>query len=266
MRLRFGIIPYVFLFGATMMGQETLTLEGALCQVMENNHGLKMAQLDTVVSRNNATWGNAGLWPKIYMAGGYQYSENDTELDFAPLDSFGGLEGITADRAETTRENLSINMEYVLFNGMAHVRTLQLSRTVDSLARLRTKYQVERTVLRTVEHYLQTAFLQADLAISREQLQISLEHLQRIRTMHGYGAVNRGQLLQAEVHVKNDSVALRKKQLDYQKSKTAMNELMGRAPGTGFQVTESVDFLSVPSKALLKSMVEKNNSRLRLWS
>ena len=49
----------------SVLAQEMLTLSDAIDVTLRNNYDIRIAQLDTVVSNNNATAGNAGLLPNI---------------------------------------------------------------------------------------------------------------------------------------------------------------------------------------------------------
>ncbi len=263
MQSKIGILVFLFA-GFSMSSQELLTLDEAISTTLGKNYDIKIARLDTVVSKNNTSWGNAGLLPNVYVDGAYNYSENNTDIDIAPLEPGGAASNINLDAAETTRENASINLEYTLFDGLGGYHRLELLRSVNEATVLQTRLLVENTVLNTVFLYLNVATQQANLTISEEQLAISAEQLRRAKSQQRFGAANQTQVLQAEVNVKNDSVSLRQNKLRYQIAKTDLNVFMGRDPKLDFTVLETVEFYPMVAKEKLEQKVLENNARIQI--
>ncbi len=247
-----------------VQAQEPLTLTDAIGITLQENHDIQIATLDTVVSSNNATAGNAGLLPNIYAATGYDYYQNNTDIEFASFDGSGDTQSISADFAETEEFSASINVEYMLFDGLGGHHRLKLLKNSNETTVLQTRYRVETTVLNTVFFYLNVATQQANLSISQEQLDISNERLQRAESQFNFGAGNHTAVLNAEVAVKNDSVALRQNRLHYQTAKAELNAFMGRDPKINFTVDEEVAFYPFIDKQQLEAKVLENNARLKL--
>ncbi|MBQ0734958.1 TolC family protein [Aquimarina celericrescens] len=247
-----------------VQAQDQLTLADAIGITLQENHDIQIAQLDTVVSSNNATAGNAGLLPSIYAVGGYNYSENNTEIEFAAFDGSGDTQSIRADFAETEEISASVNVEYTLFDGLGGHHRLKLLKNSNKATALQTRYRIENTVLNTTFFYLNVATQQANLVIAQEQLDISNERLQRAESQFNFGAGNRTTVLNAEVAVKNDSAALRQNQLRYKTAQAELNAFMGRSPKIGFSVDEEVDFYPFIDKEQLEAKVLENNARLKL--
>ncbi len=246
--------------------QELLSIADAVGISLEKNYDIRVAKLDTVVSGNNATAGNAGLLPSVYANGGYDFQKNDTDLEIAMFNEDGSqsVTPISVDGAETEILTASITAEYTLFDGLGGYHRLDLLQNVNDQTRLQTQYQIENTVLNTVIFYLNVAVQQENLEISQEQLDISNERLRRVESKFNFGAGNRTAVLNAEVDVKNDSVALRQNQLRYKLAKNDLNTFMGRDPKTHFMVESNVNFYPLISKEMLEAEVVENNTRLRL--
>lgn len=246
--------------------QETLTVAEAIRITLTENYDIRVAQLDTVVSANNATAGNAGLLPSVFANGNYDFSKNDTDLEIAMFNADGSqsVTPISVDGAETETYSAGVTAEYTLFDGLGGYHRLDLLKNVNDQTRLQTQLQIENTVLNTVILYLNVAVQQENLDISQEQLNISNERLRRTESKFNFGAGNRTSVLNAEVDVKNDSVALRQNQLRYRLAKNDLNTFMGRDPKTPFTVISEVDFYPLISKVQLEQEMMKNNTRLRL--
>ncbi len=246
--------------------QEVLTLSESINITIQKNHDIKIATLDTVVSANNATAGNAGLLPSVYLNGGYDFSKNNTDLELSLINPDGsqGITPLNVDGAETETINASINVEYTLFDGLGGYHRLSLLKNVNEATQLQTQYLIENTVLNTVYLYLNVATQQANLKISKEQMDISIERFKRAESEFKFGASNRTNVLNAEVAVKNDSVAYRQNQLRFRTAKADLNAFMGRDPKVEFKVNEEVVFYPFIDKQALEEETLKKNTRLRL--
>ncbi|WP_299362741.1 TolC family protein [Winogradskyella sp.] len=259
------ILILLMSFGV-LNAQELLTLGDAIRVTIEKNHDIRISALDTLVSANNATAGNAGLLPRVYATGGYDYSENNTDLDVSLFNPDGSqtLTSISVDNAETETLSASINVEYTLFDGLGGYHRLSLLKNVNEATQLQTQFLIENTVLNTVFLYLNVATQQANLTISSEQLDISNERLKRAESQFNFGAGNRTSVLNAQVAVKNDSASLRQNQLKYKTAQADLNAYMGRDPKNAFSVVEDIDFFPLIDKEALEKQVLENNIRLKL--
>ncbi|MCL3780434.1 TolC family protein [Prolixibacteraceae bacterium JC049] len=265
MRKKIFSIAIVFLCGSAF-AQEKLTLQKAIDITLQNNYDIQIARLENKVAKNNAEAGNAGLLPTVYAEGGYDYSSNNTEIELLPFNQ-GENVGSTksdVDNAVTETTRGAIKVEYTLFDGFGGSYRLKQLNAINGLTMLETQNSIENTVLSTIRGYLNVAIQQAGIEIYEDQLNISKERLKRSENDFSYGVTNRTSVLRALVHVKNDSVALRKTKLKYRTAKTALNALLGRDLSTDFEVEEQVQFLNMMSKAKLEKAVEQNNTLLKM--
>ncbi|WGK66245.1 TolC family protein [Croceiramulus getboli] len=256
----------LFIFTGTIRAQEILTLSDAVNITLEKNFDIRVAALDTIISSNNATAGNAGLLPSVYANGNYDFNKNDTNLEIAMFNNDGSqsVTPISVNGAETEIFSAGVVAEYTLFDGLGGYHRLDLLKNLDDATRLQTQLQIENTVLNTVILYLNVATQQENLAISEEQLAISAERLNRAESRFNFGAGNRTTVLNARADVKNDSVALRQNQLRYKIAKNDLNTLMGRAPSLDYRVSSEVTFFPLSTKAALEEQVINNNTALRI--
>ncbi|MEM7484178.1 MAG: TolC family protein [Bacteroidota bacterium] len=259
-------VSFLLLSFGVLQAQERLTLSEAIGITVGKNYDIQIASLDTVASANNATAGNAGLLPKVYANGNYNYSQNNTAIDIAMFNNDGGQDiiPISIENAETEALTASVNVEYTLFDGLGGYHRLKLFKNLDEATRLQTQFLIENTVLNTVLFYLNAATQQANLAISQEQLDISNERLKRAESQFGFGAGNRTSVLNAQVAVKNDSVALRQNQLRYKTAQADLNAFMGRDPKMTFSVDGEVTFFPLMDKQRLETEILESNTRLKL--
>lgn len=250
----------------SVLAQEMLTLSDAIDVTLRNNYDIRIAQLDTVVSNNNATAGNAGLLPNIYAEGSYNYASNNTELELLQINPDGsqGIAPLSIDGAVTETLTGAVNLEYTIFDGFGGFHRLNRLKSLDGLTQLQTENLVENVILNTITLYLNAATQQANVGINEAQLTISKERLKRTESDFKFGATNRTSVLRAQVDVKNDSVALRQTQLNYKAARTQLNSFMGREPETVFQVIEEVVFFPLIAREELVATLKENNTVLQL--
>ena len=250
---------------STSLGQQVMKLKEAVEISLKQNHDIQIAGLDTIISGNNATAGNAGLLPKVYLTGSYDYMENNTEAEILSLNNGSSkIIPIDIDAAENTKVQAAVKLEYVLFDGLGSYYKFRMLNNQDEVTRLQMKNLIENSVLNTVFLYLNVAVEQASLDVTKEHISISAERYKRAIANFKFGIGNRTNLLQAEVDLKNDSILLRQNQLSYNLAKNDLNVHMGRSPNLNFKVDELIEFTPIESKEYLTNMVLNENTLLKM--
>ena len=259
------IILGLVCISAMAQAQEKLSMAQAIDITLTHNYDIRIAQLDTEVSSNNATAGNAGLLPTIYAEGAYDYSSNNTDIELLPFTGESQENTvISGDGAVTETLNGAVKVEYTLFDGFGAYHRLDQLKSIDGFTQLESQYMIENAVMNTIMLYLNVATRQAGLRITEERLAISNERLQRAQSDFKFGAISKTIVLKAEVDVNNDEVALRKAQLDYNTARTELNAMMGRDLEVEYTVEEDLAFFSLQSEATLLQTLKANNTALQM--
>ena len=117
---RIIFLSVTLLIGFSSQSQNLLTLDESMRLALVHNHELQIARLDAQQAKNNATFGNAGRLPSVTATGGTNYSNQNSNLEFAT--------GQTQDvqGAESLSQNISIGVSQVLFAGGRIQRSYQL--------------------------------------------------------------------------------------------------------------------------------------------
>lgn len=246
--------------------QEVLTISEALKLTLESNHNIKIASLDTIKISNEASYGNAGLLPKIYVNNAIDLSSNNADIDLAYPNENGSMDIIplSATKAQSKTLKASINVSYTLFDGFGAFHRLKLLKNKSEMSKLQSIYILESTLLDVAKLYLKVATYQVNLNLAQEQLNISNDRLKRLEVKYKYGSSNKTNVLNALVAVKTDSSELRQSQLKYKIAKSKLISLIGMDSMPNFIVTEDVVFNVLQSKDSLRSQVAKNNIHLRM--
>lgn len=224
------------LFGALFSNaQEILTLEQAVEKTLNNNLNIKVFRNSIVVAENNTNRGNAGMLPNVTLNGGTNYSNNNTKLEFA-----GNIAPVEQNGAQSTSNNLSVNLNYTLFDGLAMFYNYDILKASKSQAEIQTRLNIENTLLQVIAGYYEMARLQNQMKIGKEALAISKERYRRAKTYNEFGGSSKIEFLSAEVDLNTDSSAFLNAELAWVNSRRNLNFLMGVENDLMYKVEEDV--------------------------
>ena len=234
--MKHNIILIFLLFGALFSNaQEILTLEQAVEKTLNNNLNIKVFRNSIVVAENNTNRGNAGMLPNVTLNGGTNYSNNNTKLEFA-----GNIAPVEQSGAQSTSNNLSVNLNYTLFDGLAMFYNYDILKASKSQTEIQTRLNIENTLLQVIAGYYEMAMLQNQMKIGKEALAISKERYRRAKTYNEFGGSSKIEFLSAEVDLNTDSSAFLNAELAWVNSRRNLNFLMGVENDLMYKVEEDV--------------------------
>ena len=234
--MKHNIILIFLLFGALFSNaQEILTLEQAVEKTLNNNLNIKVFRNSIVVAENNTNRGNAGMLPNVTLNGGTNYSNNNTKLEFA-----GNIAPVEQSGAQSTSNNLSVNLNYTLFDGLAMFYNYDILKASKSQTEIQTRLNIENTLLQVIAGYYEMARLQNQMKIGKEALAISKERYRRAKTYNEFGGSSKIEFLSAEVDLNTDSSAFLNAELAWVNSRRNLNFLMGVENDLMYKVEEDV--------------------------
>lgn len=242
--------------GFSGYAQEVLTLEQAIKIALENNNGISVAKNTADMAKNAAKPGNAGLLPKVDLQGGYNYSSNNTDIEFA-----GGIPPTSTKGAETKLLNGSIGASYLLFDGLGVIYNFNRLKEMGELGETQSRLAVESTLLQVINLYYNIARSQQNLEVAREALKTSQERYERAATRNEYGGL-KILMLNAKVDLNTDSSNVITLKMNLANLKHALNALLGRSADTEFSVAKEVTWDETKSVENLKQKARENNAAL----
>lgn len=187
--------------------EKTFSLGAAITEALEANHQVLIARNNALIAEKGDHIGFAGLLPELNATAGYQYSENNTTLEFASTQPGQAGNTINVDGAVSTTKNAGINTTYTLFDGLANIQTKKRLGVVSTLADLQLRQQMEATVAQVTQTYVQALLSKESVEIAQESIDRSIIRLERITKNFELGLVNRVEVLSAEVDLNSDSLA-----------------------------------------------------------
>ena len=151
---------YVLLIAAiglpvSIAAQESvLTKQEAISITLENNLGIRVSENLRAIDQNNAGILNSGYLPTVTAVGGGTFDRQTTEGELANGDIR------TADGAETRRYNASVNLNYVLFDGLGRYYDYKRFKERSEQSELEVRQTIETTLLQLFSVYYEVARLE----------------------------------------------------------------------------------------------------------
>lgn len=256
------IINIVFIFLLTTFSakaQNVLLLEDAMQIALENNLNIKMTTNQQLQAANQATYGNAGLLPKVDLNGATSYGANKSNVTFA-----GGFPPIENQAAELFSYNAGVSANYMLFNGLGSINTYYKLQSLSDLNAIQLKLSIESILFQVANVYYEVAKQQEQLEIAKQTLNISKERYKRIKVAQEYGTTSSLFVLNSEVDMNADSSLVLNLNLGLKNAKRNLNILLARDAATEFTVNKEIN---INESILLDSIQQKalaNNNNLLL--
>lgn len=256
MNIKFVFLGILLITQVSLFAQEFITPQKAVAIALENNYGIKLAKNDVEIAENNANILNSGYLPTLTGNAGTTYSINNTEAEF----SDGNV--TTLNGAESSRFNASVDLNYVLFDGMGRAYDYKQLKENKQLTELEARATIENTILQLFTVYYNVAELIENNDAVNQTLAISKDRLLRASYQFDYGQSTKLEVLNAEVDINNDSISLMNSKQLLQNYKRDLNLVLGNALTNEFNIETTVEFNNLYSKEELLAKTKTNNIRL----
>ena len=250
---------YIVVLLATLQGfsQEILTKKEALKITLENNFGIKIANNNLEVAKNNTSIYNSGFLPTAAISSGANYNNSNQNITRQDGTSTS-IEG-----AVTKSYNASLSLNYTIFDGLGRKYNYQQLKETYNLSELQARETIENTYLQLFTSYFQIARLSENTDNLKEALSISKQRLQRAKYQYEYGQSTKLELLNAEVDVNNDNIALINAEQLLSNAKRNLNVILGSKKDVNYNVETQVEFINIMNFTDLEQKTLANNSVLK---
>ncbi len=237
--------------------QDTLSLSTAIQLALENNYGIKVAELDYDISDNNVNPGNAGLLPRVSFTGNAGINANqvfDLTLNLAgdPSDPNAGPNVIDASGA-SNNQSASIGLTYTLFDGMNNINNFRILKATRFLSSAQARAVIENTLAQVISAYYQVARLTNSMRIQEQALATSRDRIARIENQLEFGSSNRLAALNAQVDLNTDSANLQTSRFNLENAQRDLNFLLGISMNDIQPVSQQTAF---NDEIVLENMIE----------
>ena len=237
--------------------QDVLTKKDAIAIALENNYGVKIANNNVEVAKNNSSIYNTGYLPTVSTSAGANYNNSNQEIERQ------NGESTKINGAETKSYNASINVNYTLFDGLNRKYNYKQLQETYNLSELEARETIENMYLQLFNNYFQIARLSENTSNLDVTLKISKKRLERANHKYDYGQSTKLELLNAQVDVNNDSINLINSKQQFANSKRNLNIILGIQNGIAYNVETEVNFINLMSFEELSSKAKENNILLK---
>lgn len=259
MKYRSILFIIVLVVSNALAQQKTLTPNEAVSLALENNYGIKLANNQIEVAKNNVSILNSGYLPTLTGNAGSTFNIDNTEAEFSN-GSTTVLKG-----AESSRYNASVNLNYILFDGLGRSYNYQQLKQRYQLTELEAKETIENTVFQLFTVYYNVAQLTENTAALKQSLAISKDRVIRAQYQFDYGQSSKLGVLNAEVDINNDSINLINTKQQLINIKRDLNVVLGNALTEDFGVDPQISFdVLFDKEALFQKAKTRNIALLQI--
>ncbi|MRX39920.1 TolC family protein [Flavobacterium sp. LC2016-23] len=241
---------------AKMHAQEVLTIEDAMKIALENNFEIKIAKNNSKISETNVTAGNAGMLPVATAS----VTDNNSIQNSKQTRQDGTSTSL--DNAKNNSLNYGVSIGWTIFDGMKmfarHDQLKELQKLGDS--------ELKRTILAKIGQvnsaYYDLVQQQHQLAALDTTIVISNQRLTLAKNRFSIGKASKLEVLNAQVDLNSDQVALLRQKESYANAKILLNQYLARDAKIDFKVT---DLVTVDNKLVLADLIalaQKQNPAL----
>lgn len=259
MKIKIISLSIIIMSQTVLFAQQVITPEKAISIALENNYGIKLANTNVSIAKNNANVLNSGYLPTLVGNSGVTYNVDNTEAEFSNGDV------TVLNGAESSRYNASVDLNYTIFDGLGRSYNYKRLKESHKLTELEARETIEQTILQLFTVYYNVAQTLENTNNIAETLNISKERLVRAQYQFDYGQNTKLGVLNAEVDINNDSISLMNSQQDLKNFKRDLNLVMGNALGDNFNIDTDIAFNNLYSKEeLIEKAMASNVSLLQV--
>ena len=254
MRNNFKKLLFLFLFFPikTFAQSPVLSLEDAIQTALKNNYGIKTAQNDVQIAKNNAVKSNAGFSPII-------------NLTATETPSFGYLNQQLSNGSEVSRTNLSNNLNagvqlsMTLYDGKRMYLELDRLKELQNLGEVNYRLRAEQLVFDVMRTYYNILRQQDLFKGLSEQIDLYEERFRLAQIRLEVGKGNQLDVLQAQADLNVQKTQLLRQKQAIQIAKLQLNQLMTNADNFNFEVKDSLQVGKIYNLEELKNQAKNQN-------
>lgn len=229
---------------------QQLTADEAVRISLENNYGVRIARNAAEQAKLANNPGAAGMLPSVDLNGGYSVDNAGTTQEF-----FTG-EKREADNANAQVINGEVELNWTLFDGLSMFAAKDRLEALERIGEIQLRQELERTTYSVLSAYFLLVQLEKAVQVQREGMQTSRDRLRIVEMGERIGSSSGLDLVQARLDLSADSAQMLNLMQRTATSRTALNTLLARDPGTAFEVdtviplAEQLDLATVRKAAM----------------
>ncbi|MFV8344487.1 TolC family protein [Flavobacterium sp. ZB4P13] len=236
--------------------QEVLTLESAVKIALENNYEIKIATNNLTIEKTNVAIGNAGMLPKVTAT----VVDNNSIQNSSQTRQDGTKTEL--DNAKNNSLTYGVGLDWTVFDGLRMFARLDQLKELQKLGEAQLKLTVITRISDVNAAYYDLVQQQQQLAALDTTIVISNQRLTLAQNRFTIGKASKLEVLNAQVDLNTDQVALLRQKELYANSKILLNQLLARDVTTDFKVIDELEVDALLVLPELTALAEKQNPQL----
>jgi outer membrane protein TolC len=236
--------------------QEILTPQEAIKIALENNFEIKIATNNLTIDQANVAIGNAGMLPIVTAS----VVDNKSVQNSSQTLLSGGSNQL--DNAKNNSLTYGVGLNWTIFDGFMMFAKLDQLKELQKLGEAQLKLTVITKVSDVNATYFYLVQQQQQLAALDTTIVISNQRLALAQNRFTIGKASKLEVLNAQVDLNTDKVALLRQIELYTNTKTLLNQILARDTKTDFSVIAELTLDEQLSLSELSSLAEKQNPQL----
>jgi outer membrane protein len=255
-KILFRSLIFFFFCITTINAQEVLTIEDAMKIALENNFEIKIAKNNTKISETNVTIGNAGMLPVATAS----VTDNNSITNSSQTRQDGTSTSL--DNAKNNSLNYGVSLGWTVFDGMKMFARLDQLKELQKLGDAQLKQTILIKIAQVNSSYYDLVQQQQQLSALDTTIVISQQRLKLAQNRFSIGKASKLEVLNAQVDLNSDQVALLRQKESYANAKILLNQYLARDPKIDFRVTDLVTVDNTLVLANLMDLAQKQNPGL----
>ncbi|WP_276380078.1 TolC family protein [Flavobacterium sp. H4147] len=236
--------------------QEVLTIEEAMKIALENNFEIKIAKNNSVINETNVTVGNAGMLPTATAS----VTDNNSITNSSQTRQDGTTTSL--NNAKNNSLTYGVSLGWTVFDGMRMFARLDQLKELQKLGDAQLKQTILAKIGQVNTAYYDLVQQQQQLAALDTTIVISKQRLELAQNRFTIGKASKLEVLNAQVDLNSDQVALLRQKESYANAKILLNQYLARDPKIDFKVTDEVKVDDKLALADLTELAQKQNPAL----
>ena len=231
-------------------------MDDALSIALDSNRTYQIARLDERSAANSATWGKAGLLPKLDANAAWSRSSNDTRQERVQA---GATSVENRDGAKSEASSAGVGATWTVFEGFSSLAALSRLETQARLASLRREAARQDLSAEVISSYGDAVRQKRILLALDSVMAFSRERVRITQGKYSLGSVSKLELLQSRLDLNADSSARLRQETTLRAAKRNLNRILSRPEAVAFEVSDSVALSELPPLEELKARALESN-------
>jgi len=246
-------ICLVLLSSSLLLGQDVLTPEQAIEIALKNNYAITISKSQLEITENNSTIGNAGFLPSLNA----NVSGNTSDNSFKQQLSSGAT--TTKDHVNSNALNAGAVLSWTVFDGFKMFATYEKLQSLNAMGEFQLKIEIENTVSSVLLNYYDVVLRKQEKKALENSMKLYTELVKIAEKKYTIGLTSKVDYLQARVDLNGIRSEHLQKGALIDIAKNSLNELLGRATDTPFDVLDTIAIDQKINFDEFKASVEKQN-------